>query len=268
MSQAAELADALAGEPIEVVGRLVDSSNNALLVEVGQQRLVYKPAAGERPLWDFPEHTLGKREVAAYELSRMLGWDLVPPTVWSENGPYGPGMFQQWVYGGIATDHVNLFAPQGFPSGWHAILQAENGEGNAVVLGHSDAEILRRMTVFDMLANNADRKAGHILTGSFTESADAEEHAGIYGIDHGVCFHSEAKLRTVLWGFGGTPIPDVLCQAVATLHDQLLIVPNTLTALLDQEELAALISRTEDILATKTFTEPDPERMVVPWPVF
>lgn len=266
MNPAQQLAEVLANEQIEVVGRLVDSSNNALLVEAGQRRLVYKPAAGERPLWDFPEGTLGKREVAAYELSRMLGWSLVPPTVWSDEGPYGPGMFQQWVYGGIATDEVNLFEPQAFPAGWHAILQGEDSDGNAVVLGHNDSAILRRMTLFDMLANNADRKAGHILTGTLnTQTPEQQESAHIYGIDHGVCFHPETKLRTVLWGFGGTSIPDDLYRSIIDLSTQL---PAGLSALLDAEELDALARRIDDLLVARTFAQPDPERVVVPWPVF
>lgn len=263
MNPAQRLAELLTSAPMEVLGRLRDSSNNALVVEVAGIRAVYKPAAGERPLWDFPDATLGHREVAAYELSQLIGWDLIPTTVWLDDGPAGPGVFQEWVEGGIATDHVDLFDPDQLPPGWHLILQGEDGEGKPVVVAHSDSELLRKLCIFDMISNNADRKAGHLLQGT---TADAPDGA-LFAIDHGVCFHTEPKLRTVLWGFAGQQIPSELLESIQGLA-AVLAKESVLDPHLNPAELSALRNRTEQVLSTQQFAMPAADRTAIPWPIF
>ena len=157
-------------------GRLVDASNATLYCTVKshgtEATCVYKPVAGERPLWDFPDGTLAGREVAAYAVSRAAGWNFVPPTV-LRDGPYGPGMCQLWIDLDASADLIALARRTDYPP-------------------------LREMAVFDAVINNADRKIGHLLP-------DADGH--LYGCDHGICFAEEYKLRTVLWQWRGKPLP-------------------------------------------------------------
>ncbi len=195
--------DLLRHGEIAVEGRLVDASNATLFCEITagstSGRCVYKPVAGERPLWDFPDGTLAGREVAAYAVSEATGWAVVPPTVLRE-GPFGPGMVQLWIEtGGGPDDHplVDVMAPTALPAGWLRVLDALGSDGEPVVLGHADDTRLRRMTVLDVVLNNADRKGGHVLLGP---------DGAVHGVDHGVSFHTEPKLRTVLWGWAGEPL--------------------------------------------------------------
>jgi uncharacterized repeat protein (TIGR03843 family) len=182
---------------ITVEGRLVDASNATLFCEIVldgvDARCVYKPVAGERPLWDFPEGTLAGREVAAYAVSEATGWGVVPPTV-MRDGPFGPGMVQLWVEIDTDVDLVDVVAPDRVPSGWLRVLDALGSAGQPVVLAHADDERLRRMAVLDTVLNNADRKGGHVLPLPV---------GTVHGVDHGVTFHVEPKLRTVLWGWAG-----------------------------------------------------------------
>jgi hypothetical protein len=168
---------------LEVEGRLVDASNATLYCAVTHNGVsaacVYKPIAGERPLWDFPDGTLADRELAAYLVSAATGWDIVPPTV-MRDGPYGIGMCQLWI---DIEPTVDLGA-----------------------LARSNIEPLRRMAVFDAVINNADRKGGHLLP---------VPDGHVYGVDHGVCFSAEHKLRTLLWGWQGKKLTE---EAVAVLH--------------------------------------------------
>ncbi|MGH8967900.1 MAG: SCO1664 family protein, partial [Actinomycetes bacterium] len=197
---------------IEVEGRLVDASNATLFCEISGgdavAQCVYKPVSGERPLWDFPDGTLAEREVAAYEVSAASGWRIVPPTVYRD-GPYGPGMVQLWI---DTDDDVDIVA---------LVRRAESAQ-------------LRRIAVFDVLINNADRKGGHILSG-----VDGQ----VYGVDHGVSLHVEDKLRTVLWGWAGKPVDDETLADVAALRDGFDGVAEQLCAHITQAEIAALRSR-------------------------
>ncbi|MCA0296324.1 MAG: SCO1664 family protein [Actinobacteria bacterium] len=219
---------------VEVVARIVPSSNHALLVRVscGERTVsaVYKPEAGERPLWDF-EPGLYRREVAAYLLSDALGWGLVPPTVVRDDAPAGVGSLQLWIEADPSEHYFTLYesAPETLAS-------------------------LRAMAVFDVLANNADRKSGHVLLGP---------DGRIQGIDHGLCFAADDKLRTVIWDFAGEPIGRDLLDGFAPLADE---VPAGLSTLLDEWELDALRDRARRLLAAGRLPV-DLSGYRVPWPL-
>lgn len=227
---------------LEPVGRLVASSNVSLLCTVslpddggdGEPLVascVYKPVRGERPLWDFPDGTLAAREVAAYEVSEASGWGLVPPTL-LRDGPYGDGMVQLWLDVDDAADPLEL------------------------VRGADPR--LRRHALFDVVVNNADRTVGHLLP-----TADG----AIRAVDHGVCFHAEPKLRTVLWAWRGSPIDDGERADLEALRSALGgALGKTLAGLLAADEVAATAARLDELLAAGTFPEPDPERRAIPWP--
>ena len=222
-----DLLEVLARGTLTVEGRLVDASNATLLavseldgVEIA---CVYKPTAGERPLWDFPDATLGLREVAAFEVSAALGWHLVPPTAWREDGPFGQGMAQAWV---TATDGGEMVPGGGLvdvvergqvPPGWLDVLDAHGAGGQPVTLVHAEDPDLRRMCVFDSLVNNADRKGGHVLRGR----VQPDDEPATYGVDHGVTFSEDEKLRTVLWGWAGTELDAGIVGDLERLSDAL-----------------------------------------------
>ncbi len=227
----------LAQGDLEVVGRLVDASNATMYCKVSAggtaAGCVYKPVAGERPLWDFPDGTLAGREVAAYAVSRAAGWDLVPPTVYRD-GPFGPGMCQLWIESDDTVDIVELAR-------------------------RSDDARLRQMAVFDAVVNNADRKIGHLLP---------ESTGRLYGCDHGVCFAAEYKLRTVLWQWRGERLPGTALSALQRLRRQ--FDGGSLTAelgeWLSRSEVRATIRRVELLLEHKRHPLPPDDWPAVPWP--
>lgn len=260
-------------------GRVQDASNTVLytVAELDGQRLpcVYKPVAGERPLWDFPHGTLARREVAAYEVSRTLGWDLVPPTV-LRDGPHGEGMCQLWV-GPLPDAGAGQAGQAGHPepgapllalvdadepgAGWKAVGFAEIAEGETALLVHADDPRLRRVAALDAVINNADRKGGHLLP-----LADGR----LYGIDHGVTFHTEDKLRTLLWGWAGEPLPEADLAALRGLATELAPgapLSGRLGELLSAAELAALRTRTDDLLRTRHYPLPGGRWPALPWPM-
>lgn len=257
------LMTALAEADLEVEGRLSGASNATLRcradVDGRALHVVVKPVAGERPLWDFPQWTLTRREVAAYELSEALGWHLVPPTVWREDGPGGPGMCQLWIDEDLDLSMVGVVAPGGTPDGWRTVLQAEDGEGRPVLLVHSDTEALRRLAVLDVLANNADRKGGHVITDS---------DGRVWGIDHGVTFAVEDKLRTVLWGWVGEEVPPEVMSDVDRLHGLLATTFDPVDRWLGEEEREALRERVRHLLDHPVLPEPSGHWPAIPWPVF
>jgi hypothetical protein len=222
---------------LEVLGRMPWSSNGTFLgcvdTEDGPATVVYKPRRGERPLWDFPTGTLCAREVASYLLSEAFGWSIVPETV-LRDGPLGVGSVQRFVehdpdehYFTLLEDHVDVF---------------------------------RRFAVFDVLANNADRKAGHCLR--------ANDDGHVWGIDHGLTFHPADKLRTVIWDFAGEPIGEEAAVAVARVSEMVYgDLGDELSALLSPGEVDALADRAETLLKVGRFPEPDPGYHSVPWPV-
>lgn len=229
----------LAKGELDVQGMLPWSSNYTLLVTVradGLQGLaVYKPRRGERPLWDFTRGTLCQREVAAYVLSAALGWSLVPPTV-LRDGPYGVGSVQLFI---DADQEAHLFT-----------MQKER---------RFDATI-ERLAAFDVLANNADRKSGHCLKGN---------DGRLWAIDHGICFHAEPKLRTVLWDYAGQPLRADILDDLRALRERLRRagdeIADALAALLAADELRALRKRLDRLVDTGKHPDPGPGRNV-PWP--
>lgn len=228
--------ETLSQSPLTVEGRLVDASNATLYGSVSLSTektfaVVYKPIAGERPLWDFNEGNLASREVAAYKVSIWLGFDCVPPTV-LRDGPYGPGAVQQWI---DVDESVDIIA-----------------------LGQSDRKEIRQMALFDAVINNTDRKFGHILPSPTGE---------IYGCDHGVTFHVDNKLRTVIWQFAGDEFSQQERESLQSLRDLLDGQGNSeLSTLLSQDEITALQKRLDNLLESGIFPFPSQEWPAIPWP--
>jgi uncharacterized repeat protein (TIGR03843 family) len=257
---------------LTVLGRIRSASNATFLCEARlgdvEAHCVYKPVAGEAPLWDFPDGTLAGRELAAYLVSAALGWNIVPYTIIRE-GPAGPGMLQRWVDQpgdaiddddpGAGPDLIDLLPTGHLPPGYLPILQAYDYAGDEVTLVHADDARLRRMAVFDVLINNADRKGGHILSGV---------DGGVYGVDHGVSLHTEDKLRTVLWGWAGKPVDDETLAEVARLRDALLgDLDEVLRPHITNREIDALYARAVGLLDNPVMPSPD-RRRPIPWPAF
>jgi uncharacterized repeat protein (TIGR03843 family) len=226
--------DFLLDGDLEILGRMPWSSNGTFLVEscIGGEtaRAVYKPHRGERPLWDFPSG-LYQREVASYELSAALGWDIVPLTVVREEAPLGVGSVQQFIEANFEEHYLTLVEDEQYH------------------------DAFRTVCVFDVLSNNTDRKSGHLLLG---------EGGHIWAIDNGLSFHHEFKLRTVIWEFGGEPIPDPLLEDITRLVDDGL--PDALAKLLDVFERDAVLTRARAVLAEKTFPIDTTGRRY-PWPL-
>ncbi|CAL9290162.1 SCO1664 family protein [Streptomyces sp. SudanB135_2055] len=259
----AATADLLALGELTVRGRIRDASNAALYCTVTHQgrevACVYKPVAGERPLWDFPDGTLAQREVAAYEVSEATGWGLVPPTV-LRDGPYGEGMVQLWIEAVPETDLLALVDTEEPGPGWKAVALAEVGEGRTALLVHADDERLRRLAVLDAVINNADRKGGHLLP------AAGER---LYGIDHGVTFHAEDKLRTLLWGWAGEPLTGEALAVLDGLREALKdggTLATRLGALITPAELDATRARVTSLIESGKHPEPGGEWPAIPWP--
>lgn len=232
----AELIELLRGGDIAVKGRMPWSSNATFLTEVcagdALTLAVYKPARGERQLWDFPSG-LGRREVAAYELSEALAWGIVPETVYRDDGPMGEGSLQRFVSADFEHHYFTLYEDES--EQWH--------------------DELRRICVFDLLANNTDRKSGHCLLG---------EDGKIYAIDNGLSFHAEFKLRTVIWEFGGEDIADALLDDV----DRVVRggVPERVACCLDPFERDALLARGKALVRERRFPIDGTGRRY-PWPL-
>lgn len=250
----------LLGGDIELTGRIMPASNATFLGRIDDVEVVYKPVAGERPLWDFPDGTLAGREVAAHTLSEALGWDVVPPT-WLRDGPHGPGMVQRWQHVDDELEAVTLVGVDEVPAeGWCHVLDGIDADERPVALIHEDSAALRRMAVFDVLANNADRKGGHVLTMS-----DGRR----LGVDHGLTFHAEHKLRTVLWGWVDEPLHDDELAAVRSVRTDLdRALRARLEELVTAGEVDALVRRCDRLLEQGTFPGPSGDMPAVPWPPF
>jgi uncharacterized repeat protein (TIGR03843 family) len=247
-----------AAEPLQLVGRIIPASNATFVGELAGRRVVYKPIAGERPLWDFPEGNLASREVAAYAVSEALGWQIVPPTRLGE-GPHGSGMVQDWVEPDPDQAPVDVVpAGEALPEGYCHVLDALDGDERPVSLIHEDTPELRRMAVFDVLINNGDRKGGHVL---------AVPGGHRHGVDHGVSFHVENKLRTVLWGWLGEPLLDEELDAVKRVRDDEALSA-ALDVLLTAAEVRAFTHRCSALLRSRRFPEPSGQWPAIPWPAF
>jgi len=220
---------------LELKGQFMLGSNYTFLVTVsydGQElQAVYKPSKGEQPLWDFPDHTLAHREVAAYLVSQALGWNFVPYTTLRDDGPFGPGSIQQYI---------------DYDPNYHYFNFSEE-----------DKARLKPVMLFDLLCNNADRKGSHIIIEAETDK--------LWLIDHGLCFHEEEKLRTVIWDYAGQPIPDNLLDDISHLSSN----QNLLTDLqlyLSPREIAILIARAETLVSSRVFPLPPEHRRAFPYP--
>ena len=246
---------------LTVEGRLTEASNATLYCRVeldgASVACVYKPVAGERPLHDFPDGTLAARELAAYAVSEAAGWHIVPRTV-ERDGPFGRGMCQQWIddtdLSGAVTVLKDLRSPDA--DDWCPIIAVQLSDGSDAVLAHRDGPALRRIALFDAVVNNADRKGGHLLP-----LADGT----ILGIDHGLTFHAEDKLRTLLWGFADRELEaDERAELEKLRADEDLA--GQLARLLSPEETAAFRERIDALLAVGAFPGPDGRMRPVPWP--
>ena len=227
------IVEVISNGSLKVEGRFVDASNATLyaVVELDEQAIpvIYKPIAGERPLWDFPDGNLANRELAAFLLSQALKFDIVPFTILRE-GPFGVGMVQQW----IDIDE----------------------EVDVVELATSTDPWIRQMALFDAIINNTDRKYGHILP---TVSGE------IFGCDHGVTFHEDPKLRTVLWQFAGERFTPIEINLLETANEK---AADVIGSLITSSESAALTARVEGLLAAGAFPSPREDWPAVPWPPF
>lgn len=245
---------------LTIAGRITTASNATFLGAIGETTVVYKPIAGESPLWDFPDGTLAHREVAAYLVSQALGWGVVPHT-WLRDGPLGEGMVQLWQEPDPDHGAVDLVATHDVPSaGWRHVLEGRDEHGRSVTLVHEDSPALRRMAVFDIVVNNADRKGNHILA-----MADGHRH----GVDHGLTFHRDHKLRTVLWGWLGDALSAEERDGLDRLSEELgQDLGRSLADLLSAPEIEALAARCSRLRATGRFPAPAGEMPAVPWPLF
>ena len=221
----------LLSQSMRIVGRLIDASNATLLAEIESdnqtQKVIYKPVAGEKPLWDFQDGNLAHREYCAFLLSNRAGFDMVPNTV-LRDGPFGFGMVQEWIDTDEEIDIINF--------------------------GQSDDSQLKRMAIFDAIINNTDRKYGHLLY----------KEGKLLGCDHGVTFHSEDKLRTVIWQFSGEKIDKqemLLIESASALD-----YPNLFESYLTQEEIAAIYERINRLLKSGRFPSPSENWPAIPWP--
>lgn len=221
----------LLSQSMRVVGRLIDASNATLLAEIESdnqtQKVIYKPVAGEKPLWDFPDGNLAHREYCAFLLSNRAGFDLVPNTV-LRDGPFGFGMVQEWIDTDEEIDIINF--------------------------AQSDDSQLKRMAIFDAIINNTDRKYGHLLY----------KEGKLLGCDHGVTFHSEDKLRTVIWQFSGEKIDKqemLLIESASALD-----YPNLFESYLTQDEIATIYERINRLLKSGRFPSPSENWPAIPWP--
>ncbi|UNS96086.1 SCO1664 family protein [Streptomyces tubbatahanensis] len=281
---------------LTVHGQITEASNAVLFGTVEHEGIVlpcvYKPVAGERPLWDFPDGSLAQREVAAYEVSRATGWDLIPATV-LRDGPYGTGMCQAWVGeppdasetgsdqgggedareegaqpGGAQEDGTGenpapllaLVDEQEPGEGWKAVGFADVGGGRTALLVHADDPALRRLAVLDAVINNGDRKGGHLLP---------RPDGALYAIDHGVTFHVDDKLRTLLWGWAGEELTGEAVEALRGLSRQLAAgaeLAARLAELLTDAEVEAVRGRVEALLSSGAHPLPSGDWPAIPWP--
>ena len=239
MTHKEEVLEILSHGKLELKGQFVLGSNYSFLAAVDHKgrklKGVYKPQKGEMPLYDFPADSLAAREVATYVLSEALGWDFVPPTVIRKRAPFGAGSLQEFI--------------------------PHNPEDTYFSFDEAARDSLRPVALFDLIINNADRKGSHVLR---------DRKGNFKLIDHGLCFHTDPKLRTVIWDFSGQTIPEALISDARRLLDRLVEsdpLYSDLSELLRLEEILALIRRVRDLIETPAFPFPDPERRPFPWPL-
>jgi uncharacterized repeat protein (TIGR03843 family) len=244
---------------LELHGRIMPASNATFLGELDGTKVVYKPVAGEKPLWDFPDGRLADREVAAYAVSEAIGWDVVPRT-WIGDGPHGPGMLQEWQEPDPDQEAVTLVRSGRVPDGFLQVFDGVDDRDRDVTLIHEDTAPLRRMAVFDAITNNADRKGGHVL-----EMTSGHR----YGVDHGLTFHHENKLRTVLWGWHGEPLHDDEVEGVERVLQALAgDLGEELSLRLTPLEVTVFSRRCRRLLQHGVLPTPRGQWPSIPWPPF
>lgn len=245
---------------LTVLGQLRAASNATILCELPSgSRCVYKPVAGERPLWDFPDGTLARRELAFAGLDAALGIHAVPATVWREEGPFGAGMCQIWVEEDEDALLVDVVPAGSAGPGWVTAFTGEGEAGQALEVIHRGGSELQAIAVLDAVANNADRKAGHLIV---------DRDGRIRAIDHGVAFHVDGKLRTVLWGWAGEPIGHEHDGLVARIAEVVGSLPASITDWLDRDEVRTLESRLRRIGDERRFPAPSRDWPAIPWPLY
>lgn len=259
---------------VRPLGRMRGASNETLLATVtgsdvpdGPQRTVravLKTRAGERPLHDFPFGTLSQREVASHRLSAHLGLDVVPPTVWRDDIGTGASLQAYVESDPTAEEPVVLVAEEAVDEGLAPVLRAVLSDGTDVVLAHSLTPDMRALALFDVLSNNADRKGGHVLRGAWEFDGDSPPRVALHAIDNGLSFHAEPKLRTVLWGFAGSPLTAAERALVERVESEDL--EPMLGDVLATAEIEALSERAAMLLSAGILPRPDDDRHVVPWP--
>jgi uncharacterized repeat protein (TIGR03843 family) len=230
-----KLEQTLQNGKLELKGQFMPGSNYTFLVDVHSQGqtlpAVYKPSRGEQPLWDFPDQTLAGREVAAYLVSQALGWCFVPLTVLREDGPYGPGSIQQYIEYDPNYHYFNF--------------------------SDEDKSRLEPVMLFDLLCNNADRKGSHVIIEEGTRK--------LWLIDHGLCFHEDDKLRTVIWDYAGQPIPQDLILPLTYLRADKNLLAG-LQTYLSRGEISALLARAKALVSARIFPHPPENRRAYPYP--
>ena len=239
---------------LRIIERLPQASNGAFLAELDGVKVVFKPNHLEKELWDFPTGTLALRERATFVMDQLLGWNLVPKTELVET-EQGIASVQHWVE--ASPSLVEIFPAAEVPDSWLGVLDGQGPSGEELTLAHQDIEVLKRIALLDAIVNNADRKGGHILT-----SPDG----ATYAIDHGVTFHDEPKLRTVLWGWAGQNIPPELLADLTAASGK--IAESELKDLLTEFELTATHERIAELINSGKFAEPNDEWPSLPWPLF
>jgi len=234
-----ELLDRLTHAQLKAHGFLANASNHTMLVSVGQLTdgvaAVYKPQTGERPLWDYPHGSLARREAAAYQVDAWLGWEIVPPTVYRDEAPHGPGSLQMFIPHDPEVHYFTLI---------------DNPDNHPV---------LARMALFDLLINNGDRKGSHIMRA---------DDGHLWGCDHGLAFHTEPKLRTVIWELGGRPIPDTDRKALTAFADAVAEegLGTELAQMLTPNEIDRLAERASILSNLRRLPEVEPDHRSYPWP--
>lgn len=275
----------LATAGLEVEGVLADASNltaRVLLTDAAGaptgERALYKPIRGEAPLRDFPARSLGRREVAAYLISAVGGWDLIPQTV-LRDGPLGPGSVQRWIdWESTGRDPgaglLEAFPDAAIPDGWLPVVHGETTDGSPVSVCHCDAADLASLAVLDVVLNNADRKGAHLVR---------DAHGHLWGFDHGLTLHVDDKLRTVLWGWAGQPLPEVDLERLEQLEGELTaggelatrlaepvgeLLGDDARGLISAAELETLRERVRQLLTDRVFPDLPTGRYPLPWPLW
>ena len=257
-----EVESALAENEFEAVGQITTASNGALLLDSKDEqnaiRAIFKPKIGIRQLWDFPNDDLIERELASYLLSKASGANLIPPTIVREIAPYGEGTVQYWIEA-ARIEAVRIFIPTAIESGFTEVLQANDASGELVSVATLDSDWLSFLALFDAVINNADRKGSHILT---------DEKKRMWAIDHGVTWHREDKLRTILWANAAEKLSDAQIDFLSSLANALESEFETFEKLLSPEEVTSAFLRLEKIKETGSFPVPSQKWPAIPWPIF